>query len=512
MPLLTLVTFVPLIGALILVLFLRGDDEAADKNAKNLGLLVTTFTFALSIPLLTGFDASSPDFQFVEEGVWLGGLTYKLGVDGLSLPFVMLTTFFFPLVIAASWGVTHRVKEYIAAFLLLETLIIGVFVSLDLILFYLFFEGGLIPMFLIIGIWGGKERVYAAFKFFLYTLLGSLLMLVAMIYMYYDAGTTDIPSLLNHQFSFATIEVLGWEIIGGAQVLMWLAFFASFAVKMPMWPVHTWLPDAHVQAPTAGSVVLAAILLKMGGYGFLRFSLPMFPVASELLQDFVFTLSVIAIIYTSLVALMQEDIKKLVAYSSVAHMGFVTLGIFAANQQGIDGAMFQMISHGFISGALFLLVGVIYDRMHTREIAAYGGLALRMPVYATVMMLFTMGNVGLPGTSGFVGEFLTMAGAFQESTWAVFGAAFGVILSAGYALWLYRRVVFGDLIKQSLQAIEDMNWREKAIIAPLVFFTILFGVYPAPILDLYAASVGQMLDSIEAAQQAAAATLQLAQK
>ncbi|MEO1533750.1 MAG: NADH-quinone oxidoreductase subunit M, partial [Pseudomonadota bacterium] len=298
----------------------------------------------------------------------------------------------------------------------------------------------------------------------------------------------------------------------GAQVLMWLAFFASFAVKMPMWPVHTWLPDAHVQAPTAGSVVLAAILLKMGGYGFLRFSLPMFPVASELLQDFVFTLSVIAIIYTSLVALVQEDIKKLVAYSSVAHMGFVTLGIFAANQQGIDGAMFQMISHGFISGALFLLVGVIYDRMHTREIAAYGGLALRMPVYATVMMLFTMGNVGLPGTSGFVGEFLTMAGAFQESTWAVFGAAFGVILSAGYALWLYRRVVFGDLIKQSLQAIEDMNWREKAIIAPLVFFTILFGVYPAPILDLYAASVGQMLDSIEAAQQAAAATLQLAQK
>ncbi|MEM7527443.1 MAG: NADH-quinone oxidoreductase subunit M, partial [Pseudomonadota bacterium] len=334
----------------------------------------------------------------------------------------------------------------------------------------------------------------------------------AMIYMYYDAGTTDIPSLLNHQFSYENIELLGWEIIGGAQVLMWLAFFASFAVKMPMWPVHTWLPDAHVQAPTAGSVVLAAILLKMGGYGFLRFSLPMFPVASEILQDFVFLLSVIAIIYTSLVALMQEDIKKLVAYSSVAHMGFVTLGIFAANQQGVDGAIFQMISHGFISGALFLLVGVIYDRIHTREIAAYGGLALRMPIYATVMMLFTMGNVGLPGTSGFVGEFLSMAGAFQESTWAVFGAAFGVILSAGYALWLYRRVVFGDLIKQSLQSISDMNLREKAIIAPLVFFTLLFGVYPTLALDLWGPAVGQLLDSVDAAQEAALATIELAGK
>ncbi|MEM6676779.1 MAG: NADH-quinone oxidoreductase subunit M [Pseudomonadota bacterium] len=511
MPLLTLVTFVPLIGALILVLFLRGDDEAAGRNAKNLGLLVTTFTFALSVPLLTGFDPTNPGFQFVEEGVWLGGLTYKLGVDGLSLPFLMLTTFFMPLVIAASWGVTHRVKEYIAAFLVLETLIIGVFTSLDMILFYLFFEGGLIPMFLIIGIWGGKERVYAAFKFFLYTLLGSLLMLVAMIYMYYDAGTTDIPSLLNHQFSYETVELMGWEIIGGAQVLMWLAFFASFAVKMPMWPVHTWLPDAHVQAPTAGSVVLAAILLKMGGYGFLRFSLPMFPVASELLQDFVFLLSVIAIIYTSLVALMQEDIKKLVAYSSVAHMGFVTLGIFAGNQQGVDGAMFQMISHGFISGALFLLVGVVYDRMHTREIEAYGGLAQRMPIYALVMMLFTMGNVGLPGTSGFVGEFLTMAGAFQESTWAVFGAAFGVILSAGYALWLYRRVVFGPLIKQSLQSITDMNAREKAIIAPLVVLTLLFGVYPSLALDFFGPTVEAMLENVDAAQEAAADLIKIAE-
>jgi len=501
--LLSIVTFLPLVGALILVVFLRGEDEAAKMNAKRLALLVTSATFLLSLPVLTQFDAADTGFQFVEEGTWIGGLTYKLGVDGLSLPFLMLTTFFFPLVIGASWHVETRVKEYMAAFLLLETLIIGVFTSLDLILFYLFFEGGLIPMFLIIGIWGGKDRVYAAFKFFLYTLLGSLLMLVAMIYMYFDAGTTDIPALLNHQFSFATVEVMGWQIVGGAQTLMWLAFFASFAVKMPMWPVHTWLPDAHVQAPTAGSVVLAAILLKMGGYGFLRFSLPMFPIASDIMQDFVFFLSVVAIIYTSLVALMQEDIKKLIAYSSVAHMGFVTLGIFAANRQGLDGAMFQMISHGFISGALFLLVGVVYDRMHTREIAAYGGLANRMPIYATVMMLFTLGNVGLPGTSGFVGEFLTLSGAYQASTWAVFGAATGVILSAAYALWLYRRVVFGDLIKQSLQTIQDMDRRETAIIAPLVVLTLLFGVYPSLALDMFGPATEALLDNIETARAGA---------
>ncbi|MGF1551862.1 MAG: NADH-quinone oxidoreductase subunit M [Paracoccaceae bacterium] len=510
LPLLTLVTFVPMIGALILIVFLRGEDEAASLNAKRLGLLVSAFTFALSLPLLFGFDASNPGFQFVEEGVWLAGLTYKLGVDGLSLPFVLLTTFFFPLVIAASWNVEHRVKEYIAAFLVLETLILGVFVSLDLILFYLFFEGGLIPMFLIIGIWGGQRRVYAAFKFFLYTLLGSLLMLVAMIYMYYDAGTTDITALLNHQFDVGPVSLLGIEIVGGAQTLMWLAFFASFAVKMPMWPVHTWLPDAHVQAPTAGSVILAAILLKMGGYGFLRFSLPMFPVASDILQDFVFFLSVVAVIYTSLVALMQEDIKKLVAYSSVAHMGFVTMGIFAANQQGVDGAMFQMISHGFISGALFLLVGVVYDRMHTREISAYGGLAERMPIYAAVMMLFTLGNVGLPGTSGFVGEFLTMTGAFQAATWAAVGACVGVILSAAYALWLYRRVVFGALIKQSLQGITDMTARERAIIAPLVALTLLLGVYPSLALDMFGPSVEAMLENVEAAREAALAAPALA--
>ena len=498
--LLSLVTFLPLVGAVILIVFLRGDDANAQTNAKRFSLLVTLATFALSLFLLTGFDPLNTDFQFVEEGTWIAGLTYKLGVDGISLPLVMLTTFFFPICILASWGVDMRIKEYMAMFLLLETMVLGVFVSLDLILFYLFFEAGLIPMFLIIGIWGGKERIYASFKFFLYTLLGSLLMLVAMIYMYSQAGTTDIPALLNHQFDAGPISLMGWEIMGGAQTLMWLAFFASFAVKMPMWPVHTWLPDAHVQAPTAGSVVLAAILLKMGGYGFLRFSLPMFPVASEIMMDFVFFLSVVAIIYTSLVALMQEDIKKLIAYSSVAHMGFVTMGIFAATQQGVDGAMFQMISHGFISGALFLCVGVVYDRMHTREIAAYGGLAIRMPIFATVMMLFTMANVGLPGTSGFVGEFLTMVGTYEKSTWAVFGAALGVILSAAYALWLYRRVVLGDLIKESLKQITDMNAREIAVVAPLVVFTILLGIYPSLATDLFAPTVEALLENVQTAQ------------
>ncbi|MEO1424383.1 MAG: NADH-quinone oxidoreductase subunit M, partial [Pseudomonadota bacterium] len=408
--LLSLVTFLPLIGAVILAVALRGEDEMAQLNAKRLALIVTVVTFLLSLFVLFGFDPSNTDFQFVEEEEWIGGLTYRMGVDGISVLFVMLTTVIMPIVIGASWHVTHRVKEYMIAFLLLETLMIGVFCALDLILFYLFFEAGLIPMFIIIGIWGGKEKIYAAFKFFLYTLLGSVLMLIAMMAMAFDAQTTDITRLLTHEFSYEEITFLGWHIVGGMQTLLFLAFFASFAVKMPMWPVHTWLPDAHVQAPTAGSIVLAAILLKMGGYGFLRFSLPMFPVASDLLANFVFTLSVIAIIYTSLVAMMQEDMKKLIAYSSVAHMGFVTMGIFAANQQGVDGAIFQMISHGFISGALFLAVGVIYDRMHTREIAAYGGLVNRMPAFALVFMLFTMGNVGLPGTSGFVGEFLTLSG------------------------------------------------------------------------------------------------------
>jgi NADH-quinone oxidoreductase subunit M len=506
--LLSLITFLPLIGAAVLLLFLRGEDEMARRNAKMLALFTTSATFLLSLFVLFGFDPSDTGFQFVEEAPWLGGLTYRMGVDGISVLFLMLTTFLMPLVIAASWNVETRVKEYMIAFLVLETLMLGVFCALDLVLFYIFFEAGLIPMFLIIGIWGGANRIYASFKFFLYTFLGSVLMLVAMVSMYMTAGTTDIVELLTFPFDSEPIMLLGFfTIAGGVQTLLWIAFFASFAVKMPMWPVHTWLPDAHVQAPTAGSVVLAAILLKMGGYGFLRFSLPMFPVASDLMQDFVFTLSVIAIVYTSFVALVQEDMKKLIAYSSVAHMGFVTMGIFALNRQGVDGAVFQMLSHGFISGALFLIVGVIYDRMHTRDIAAYGGLAVRMPVFALLFMLFTMGNVGLPGTSGFVGEFLTMAGAFQVNTWAAFIAATGVILSAAYALWLYRRVVFGDLIKESLRTIDDMDRREKLIFAPLVVATILLGVYPAPVLDIIGPSVQALVDHTQTAVAASAPSL-----
>ena len=501
--LLSIVTFLPLIGAAVLLFFLKGDDKAAQNNAKLVALVTTTATFLFSLLILAGFDPNAEGFQFVEEATWLGGLTYKMGVDGISVLFVMLTTFLMPIVIGACWSVEVRVKEYMIAFLVLETLMIGVFCALDLILFYFFFEAGLIPMFLIVGIWGGKDRIYAAFKFFLYTLLGSLLMLVAMLAMYMEAQTTDIEALLAHTFASDTISVWGFTIVGGVQTLMWIAFFASFAVKMPMWPVHTWLPDAHVQAPTAGSVVLAAILLKMGGYGFLRFSLPMFPVASDLMANFVFTLSVIAIIYTSLVAMMQEDMKKLIAYSSVAHMGFVTMGIFAANRQGIDGAIFQMLSHGFISGALFLSVGVIYDRMHTREIDAYGGLVIRMPAFALIFMLFTMGNVGLPGTSGFVGEFLTLSGAFQANTWVAAFATTGVILSAGYALWLYRRVVFGDLIKESLKQISDMDRREKLLFAPLVAMTLLLGIYPALALDIIGPSVENLIGNYTVALDAA---------
>ncbi len=497
--LLSLITFLPLIAAGILAFLLRGDDEAAQLNAKRLALIATSVTFVASLIMYANFDTSDTGFQFVEDRSWILGMRYKVGVDGISVLFVMLTTFLMPLVIASAWDVKTRVKEYMIAFLLLETLMLGVFVALDLVLFYLFFEAGLIPMFLIIGIWGGKDRIYAAFKFFLYTFFGSVLMLVAMVAMYVDAGTTDIPALMNHNFSHEALNLFGWHIVGGMQTLMWVAFFASFAVKMPMWPVHTWLPDAHVQAPTAGSVVLAAILLKMGGYGFLRFSLPMFPVASDLLAPMVMWLSAIAIVYTSLVALAQEDMKKLIAYSSVAHMGFVTMGIFAANQQGLDGAIFQMLSHGFISGALFLCVGVIYDRMHTREIDAYGGLVNRMPAYAMVFMFFTMGNVGLPGTSGFVGEFLTLLGTFQVNTWVAAVATTGVILSAAYALWLYRRVVMGDLIKESLKTITDMNTRERAIFAPLVAMTILLGVYPSAVTDVVGPSVAALVESYQTA-------------
>ncbi len=508
--LLSLTVFIPALGAAILALLLRGEGEAVDRNAKYVALFATCASLFASVFILLGFDPDDTGFQFVEEGTWILGLTYKMGVDGISVLFVMLTTFLMPITILACWNVTHRVKEYMIAFLVLETLMLGVFCALDLVLFYLFFEGGLIPMFLIIGIWGGKERIYAAFKFFLYTFFGSVLMLVAMVAMYVDAGTTDIVALLNHNFGSTTLDVFGYQILGGMQTLLWLAFFASFAVKMPMWPVHTWLPDAHVQAPTAGSVVLAAILLKLGGYGFLRFNLPMFPVASDILADFVLWLSAIAIVYTSLVALMQEDMKKLIAYSSVAHMGYVTAGIFAANQQGVDGAIFQMLSHGFISGALFLCVGVIYDRMHTREIDAYGGLVNRMPAYALVFMLFTMANVGLPGTSGFVGEFLTLMGIFQANTWVAAVAATGVILSAAYALWLYRRVVMGDLIKESLKSITDMDRREKWIFAPLVAMTILLGVYPSLVTDVIGPSVENLLSGYETAVTEFNATSQVA--
>jgi len=471
-------------------------------------LFATTVTFLVSLAIYSDFDPANTGFQMVEEGEWLLGLKYKMGVDGISVLFVLLTTFIMPLTILASWEVTTRVKEYMIAFLLLETLMLGVFMALDLVLFYLFFEAGLIPMFLIIGIWGGKDRIYASFKFFLYTFLGSVLMLVAMVAMYSDAGTTDIELLLAHEFASESFSVLGIHVLGGMQTLLFLAFFASFAVKMPMWPVHTWLPDAHVQAPTAGSVVLAAILLKMGGYGFLRFSLPMFPVGSDVMAPLVLWMSAIAVVYTSLVALVQEDMKKLIAYSSVAHMGFVTMGIFAANQQGVDGAIFQMLSHGFISAALFLCVGVIYDRMHTREIDAYGGLVNRMPAYALVFMFFTMGNVGLPGTSGFIGEFLTMMGAFQVNTWVTAVAATGVIFSAGYALWLYRRVVFGDLIKESLKTIQDMTARERWIFAPLVAMTLLLGVYPSLVTDIIGPSTTALVEQVDTALAAAEAATQ----
>ena len=511
--LLNIIIFLPLVAALILALFMRGNDAAAQLGAKRLALFATLATFLVSLFLLAGFDPTNTGFQFVVERKWILGLNYRMGVDGISILFVMLTTFLMPIVIWSAWEVTTRVKDYMIAFLILETLMLGVFTALDMVLFYLFFEAGLIPMFLIIGIWGGANRIYAAFKFFLYTFLGSVLMLVAMIAMYNVAGTTCIGacgegnvSLLTHNFSSEAFPLLGMQITGGLQTLLFLAFFASFAVKMPMWPVHTWLPDAHVQAPTAGSVVLAAILLKMGGYGFLRFSLPMFPVASDLLSPMVFWMSAIAIVYTSLVALVQNDMKKLIAYSSVAHMGYVTMGIFAANQQGIDGAIFQMLSHGFISGALFLCVGVIYDRMHTREIDAYGGLVNRMPAYALVFMFFTMANVGLPGTSGFVGEFLTLAGIFQVNTWVAAVATSGVILSAAYALWLYRRVVFGDLIKEALKSITDMTGREKAIFAPLIAMTLLLGIYPSLVTDIIGPSVSALITDYHASLPVAEVT------
>lgn len=491
MPILSLITYAPLVGvAAILALRLLGrpDDAKTVSTAKWIALVTTLATFALSILLVAQFNPNDAGFQFVEDSAWFAGLHYRMGVDGISVLFVLLTAFLMPICIAASWrSIENRVLEYLIAFLVLETLVIGVFCALDLILFYIFFEFGLVPMFLIIGIWGGKRRVYAAFKFFLYTLLGSVLMLAAILAMINISGTSSIPELMNYQFA---PDVQTW---------LWLAFFASFAVKMPMWPVHTWLPDAHVEAPTAGSVILAGILLKMGGYGFMRFSLPMFPQASEMFTPLVFALSVIAIVYTSLVAFRQEDIKKLIAYSSVAHMGFVTMGIFSGNPAGEQGALFQMLSHGLISGALFLCVGVVYDRMHTREIAFYGGLVNRMPWYAAVFMLFTMGNVGLPGTSGFVGEILTMTGAYGASTWTALIAATGVILSAVYALTLYRRVMFGELVNPKLAAITDLDVREVAIFVPLIAGTLILGVYPNFVFNLTQTSVDHLVTVYRAA-------------
>ena len=481
----------PVVGA-ILIALLRGDSKETLRNARYVALWTTLITFLVSLYAWALFDPAKPGFQLVEQSDWFSNvILYKLGVDGISMPFVLLTTFLMPICILASWtSIQTRVKAYMIAFLVLETLMIGVFEALDLLLFYVFFEGGLIPMFLIIGVWGGKRRVYAAFKFFLFTLLGSLLMLIGIMTMYWTARTSDIEVLMHVGFA------------PNIQFWLWLAFFASFAVKMPMWPVHTWLPDAHVEAPTAGSVILAGILLKMGGYGFLRFSLPMFPDASVYFAPLVFALSIIAIIYTSLVALVQEDIKKLIAYSSVAHMGFVTMGIFSGNAQGVEGAVFQMVSHGLVSGALFLCVGVVYDRIHTREIAAYGGLVHRMPRYAVAMLVFTLANVGLPGTSGFVGEFLTLIGAFQANTWVALFATSGVVLSAAYALYLYRRVIFGVLDKPPLLTIQDLTFREQLFLIPLLLLVIYYGVHPQPILDACAASVEAMLQGMQRAATA----------
>ena len=489
-PILSLVTFLPLVGALF-CLIVNGPKEAVDRNCRSVALVTTLATFLISLLLWIRFDPTKAGFQFEEKVAWVPALNigYHAGIDGISLFFVLLSTLLTPICILASWeSIKVRVKEYMIAFLVLETFMVGMFCALDLTLFYIFFEGVLIPMFLIIGVWGGKRRVYAAFKFFLYTLLGSVLMLLAIIAVYWQVGTTDLPTVMEKLDLPFT-----W------QCWLWLAFFASFSVKVPMWPVHTWLPDAHVEAPTAGSVILAGVLLKMGGYGFLRFSIPLFPEATQYFAPLVFGLSIVAVIYTSLVALVQEDMKKLIAYSSVAHMGFVTIGAFVMNMQGVQGSIFQMLSHGIVSAALFLCVGVVYDRMHTREIAAYGGLVHRMPRYAFTFLFFTLASVGLPGLSGFVGEFLVLLGAFKANTWVAFLAATSLILGAAYALWLYRKIVFGELTKDSLKGILDMNRREIAIFLPLVLLTIWMGVYPNSFLDPMAPAVDKLIGDYQAA-------------
>jgi len=488
-PWLSVVTFAPMIGVLF-ILLIRGNPEIVARNTRAVALWTSLITFAVSMGIWVKFDNSVVGFQFEEKAVWMEslGLAYHLGVDGISMFFILLSTLLTVLCIAASWiSITDRVKEYMISFLVLETLMIGMFSALDLVLFYVFFEGVLIPMFLIIGVWGGPRRNYAAFKFFLYTLVGSVLMLLAILTMIFESGTGDITTLLNHDFP---VSLQPW---------LWLAFFASFAVKVPMWPVHTWLPDAHVEAPTAGSVILAGVLLKFGGYGFLRFSLPMFPIASADFTPFIFGLSVIAIIYTSLVALAQEDMKKLIAYSSVAHMGFVTMGCFAANQQGIEGAIIQMLSHGVVSAALFLVVGIVYDRIHSREISSYGGLVHRMPFYALIFMIFMLASVGLPGTSGFVGEFLILVGTFQVNTWVALLGATGVIIGAAYMLYLYRRVIFGELTKEDLKKILDVSPREIAVFAPLIFIVFFMGIYPIPFLDVMHSSVENLMERYHSA-------------
>ena len=484
-PILSLLICVPTVGALF-ILFTKSTEKY--NSHKYISIFISVINFILSIYLWYKFDNSNASFQFVENKEWIYGfINYKVGIDGISILFVILTTFITPLcILSVNSTIKNRLKDFLIAILIMESLMIGVFCSLDLVIFYLFFEGGLIPMFLIIGIWGGERRVYSAFKFFLYTLLGSVLMLIAIIYIYWIAGTTDVEKL--YEIGIDTKY----------QKILWLAFFSSFAVKTPMWPVHTWLPDAHVEAPTAGSVLLAAILLKMAGYGFIRFSIGLFPIGSDYFVSFVYVLSLIAIIYTSLVALMQEDMKKLIAYSSVAHMGFVTLGIFTMTQQGLEGSIFQMISHGIISAALFLCVGVIYERMHTREIKRYGGIVEVMPKYSIIFMIFTLGALGLPGTTGFIGEFLVLMGAFKDNFLVAVIASLGVILGAAYMLWLYKRVVFGELINEDLKNLVDLNKSEVIILTLLAIPSLFFGFYPEPLINTVEVSVSNLIDNYNA--------------